>query len=236
MSELTKEQYEELPDFAKEQYVEDGEGFSHKGMLKVKQTANDLDSKWKQAQTQLSEFEAQKLEAIEKAKAEAMEKARTKGDAAEIEKQYQEQIDDLKSRSESRINELTGKLDELTGQIKAGKRNELVSDLAAELATDTGGRAFKRLISDRIDVNAETGKVVFLDDEGRATSLSLEEFKAEIKQDASFAPLLKTTVVTTGGGLLNGPGNGGRATSKADIGGDKNSRAAYFASKFNLPN
>ena len=71
----------------------------------------------------------------------------------------------------------------------------------------------KRLIKDRIQVDPETDEVTYLDEQGRATSLDKETFIAELKKDVMFMPLIKSDVVTNGGGNANGS-NGGRAPEK----------------------
>ena len=100
----------------------------------------------------------------------------------------------------------------MANQIKTEKRSAVVSDLA-ELATDKGRAAFKKLIASRIDVDAETGKVTYLNDNGSASSLDLAGFKAELLKDDSLSPLLKGDVVTTGGGNAQGS-TGGSASVK----------------------
>jgi hypothetical protein len=92
--------------------------------------------------------------------------------------------------------------------IKTEKRNSVVSDLASELATDAGSKAFKMLIASRIDVDPETGKITFLNDDGSASSLDFAGFKSEIQKDKTYTALLKATVSTNGGGLLNGNSGG----------------------------
>lgn len=231
MSELTKEQFEELPEFAKEQYVEDGEGYSHKGMLKVKQTANDLDTKLKDISSKLDSFEEEKKAEIEKARKEALEQARSKGDVKAIEERYQQQLDDLEKRSNETVKQYEERLEKMSQAIKTDRKNAVVSELS-EMATDKGRKAFKALVSSRVDIDPETGKAIFLDDEGRATSLDMKGFMAEIKKDEAFTPLVQADVTTNGGGKVKTGNDWGRASSKKPEISDKEARKAYFRERF----
>ncbi|AXQ65844.1 MAG: putative capsid scaffold protein [Caudoviricetes sp.] len=96
----------------------------------------------------------------------------------------------------------------MTNQIKTEKRSSIVADLAASMATDKGSKAFKALIASRIDIDAESGKVTYLNEDGSASSLDLAGFKAELMKDDSLSPLLKADIVTNGGGNLNGNNDG----------------------------
>ena len=232
MPELNKEQFEELPEFIKAQYVPDDDGYSHKGMLKVKQTANDLDSKLKDLNTKLETFEDAKKAEIEKARTEALEQARSKGDVKAIEERYQQQMEDLAKRLEDTENEYKSRLEKLTTTVKAEKKNAIISELS-EMATDKGKKAFKALVKSRVDVDAETGKAIFLDDDGRATSLDLKGFMAEIKKDDAFAPLIMADVTTNGAGKVKTGNDWGRASGKPELS-DKEARRQHFREKFNL--
>ena len=48
MADLTIEQFEQLPEFLRNDYTEVNGAYKHAGMIKVKQTANDLDAKLKE--------------------------------------------------------------------------------------------------------------------------------------------------------------------------------------------
>jgi len=160
MSKLTKEQYEDLPDYAKEAFVQDGEEYVPVKDAKLKQTLDDLDGKYKSAdqrakelEERLNGYEEDKKKEIEQARAEALEKARTNGDVKAIEERYQQQLADMKKRSEESEHQYKERLETLEKQIKADKRNSIVSDLSAELAHDKAHKAFKALISSRIDID-----------------------------------------------------------------------------------
>ena len=205
MADLTQEQFEQLPDFVKGDYEQDGDVYKHAGFLKVKRTANELDAKLKETSGRLSEYEQKQSERQAEAERKALEKLKAEG-----------KVDEILADAERRIGETTKqfneRIDRMANQIKTEKRSAVVSDLA-ELATDKGRAAFKKLIASRIDVDAETGKVTYLNDDGSASSLDLAGFKAELLKDDSLSPLLKGDVVTTGGGNAQGS-TGGSASVK----------------------
>jgi hypothetical protein len=188
---------------------------------KLKDSLNGLDSK-------LKEFEKNEQAKLEAARAEALEKLKKEGKVDEILADAERRIGETKAQYEER-------LQRMTTAIKTEKRSALVADLASELATDSGSKAFKRLVADRIDVDPETGKVTFLNDDGSASSLDFAGFKAELLKDDSFAPLLKAGIVTKGGGNAQGSTGAGGASSVGNLGGSRAEREAALARKFKLP-
>jgi hypothetical protein len=213
MSDYTQEQFDQLPDFAKADFVKDGDVYRHGGFLKVKKTADGLDQKFREANDRISSIEASKAEEIEAAKAAALEQARTKGDVTAIEKRYQEQMADLEKRNADALKEREAKIEGLVSASKNSAIGAMVSDLSG-LATDDGREAFKRLIRNRIDYNPETGQTIYLDDSGSATSLDFIGFKAETLKDPLFKSLLKADSPTNGGGQVGGSGNASGAQPK----------------------
>jgi len=197
VADLTAEQFEQVPDFLKADYVQEGEVYRHASDLKVGKLKSSLDG----LDAKLREFEKGEQAKIEAAQAAALEKLKKEG-----------KVDEILADAERRIGETTkqyeARLERMSNQIKTEKRSALVSDLAAELATEKGSRAFKALVQSRIDVDAETGKVTFLNDDGSASSLDLNGFKAELMKDDSLSPLLKADLVTQGGGNANGNAGG----------------------------
>lgn len=225
MADLTAEQFEQVPDFLKADYVQDGEVYRHASDLKVGKLKSSLDG----LDAKLREFEKGEQAKIEAAQAAALEKLKKEG-----------KVDEILADAERRIGETTKQFSErierMTNQIKTEKRSALVADLAAELATDKGSRAFKALVQSRIDVDAETGKVTFLNDDGSASSLDLNGFKAELIKDDSLSPLLKADLVTQGGGKVNGSNGDGRTSfGKGNMGGTRDERKAAIAAKYKLP-
>lgn len=237
MSELTQEQYEELPDYAKDAFAQEGDKYIPAKDAKLKGTLNEMDGKYKSAEKRaqelegkLSEYEKTQQAAIEKAKADALEEARKTGDVTA----FEQQMEDLKKRHGETLAERDARIESMSTNIKTEKKNAIVSDLSAEMAVGGGETAFKLLISSRIDIDPETGKKTYLNADGSASSLDDAGFKAEIKKDPAFSRLIKADVTTSGGGNLNGSGNGGGAPVTGKANGTKAERAQYFAKKFNL--
>lgn len=232
MDALTKEQYEQLPDFVKSEYVQTDDGYKHGGVVKLKESLNNLDTKYKETEGRLSEFEQKQKEAIEAAQREAYEKAKKEGNIDEIEKRYQEQLEDAQKRVGETETQYKERLEKLTNGIKSEKINSIVADLAGELATDSGREAFKQLAKSLVDYDPEQTKTIFKGLDGSATSLDLEGFKADLKKNPVFAPLLKADVTAQGGGMANGNSNGSaEGKPKANMGGNKSERVAAIKQK-----
>lgn len=233
MADLTQEQFEVLPDFVKQDYQQDGEVYRHSAEFKaakLKSSLDGLDSKLKETSGKLTEYEQKQAERQAEAERKALEKLKAEG-----------KVDEILADAERRIGEtqkqFTERLERMSNQIKTEKRSALVSDLAAEMATDKGSKAFKALIVSRIDVDAESGKVTFLNDDGSASSLDLAGFKVELLKDDSLSPLLKADVTTFGGGNVKGSNGDGRTSfGKGNFGGTREERKAAIAAKFKLPN
>lgn len=202
---------EQVPEDQRENYIEsefdDKKGFQHKQVVslvnalkKEREEKAHVKGKWEEHERK----EAERLTEIER---QAYEKAKKDGNFTEIEKRLNQQLEDEKRRSGETTKQFQERIEKMANQIKTEKRSAVVSDLS-EMATDKGRAAFKRLVASRIDVDAETGKVTFLNDDGSASSLDLAGFKAEISQDETLSPLLKSDVVTSGGGKANGSTDG----------------------------
>jgi len=226
------ESLEKVPEDWRDQFVEvevDGKkGYQDKDSLALKQLAFNVKEENKTVKSRLSEFEKQQAEKLAEAERKALEKLKAEGKTDEI-------VADLERRHGESIKQFQERIDKMTGAIKAEKRSAVVADLASELATETGSKAFKRLVASRIDVDPETGKVTFLNDDGGASSLDLAGFKAELLKDDSFAPLLKGNVTTTGGGKANGSTGAGGASTVGNLGGTRDERVAALAKRFKLP-
>lgn len=235
MSTLTKEQFEQVPDFLKSQYEQDGDNYvsiESKKVASLKESMNGLDAKYKGVESKLSEFEKEQEAKIEAARKEAMEQARSKGDVEAIEKRYQEQMADLEKRvrQEERDSVLT--------EIKQERAQEKAQSIAAQIANQEArdpdsARALETLLGRFVQYDVDTGKEIYLDESGSATSLDRKGFIAEVLKNPMYKGLLKSGIVTNGGGNVNGSGSGS-ATSKANMGGSREERAAAIAKKFNL--
>jgi len=221
MSELTQEQYDELPEYAKDAFAQDGDVFIPAKDAKLKSTLNDVDGKYKTTAKELEELrgklsaiEQEKLDAIEKAKKEALEDAKNKGDKSDAIELYEQQIQDLRDRTELEKTELKTQLEKLQGSIYSEKKAKILADLRSEIGINKYAKSFNRLVGDRISIDADTGKPVFLNEDGSATSLDLNGFKEELLKDEELEPYVKATVVTTGGGRAKGSNQSGAVITK----------------------
>lgn len=153
-------------------------------------------------------LEQSKAADIEKARADALEEAKTKGDVAEIEKRYKEQMDDLAKRAkEEGKNEATKEFKLSQAKDKA---KSLALRLAADIAVDSDSReTLEELLQKFVTVDAESGKEVYLNSDGTASSLGYDAFKAELAKQPRYARLVKAELATSGGGNANGGAGGG---------------------------
>lgn len=214
MPDLNKEQFDQLPEFIRDDYTEVDGVYKHAGMMKVKQTANDLDAKLKtrdQEYNSLNErmngFEQQKQSDIDAAKAEALKDAKTQGDVDAIEKLHREQMADLETRVEERTR--TAVATETAQARAVEKANTAAARIAGDCAIDKEARELlEEAISKRIKPD-ESGNVIFHNEDGTASSLDESGFIAEILASKRYKRLTKASPTTTGGGMLNGGGNGG---------------------------
>jgi len=215
MPEITTEQFEQLPDFIKGDYQQDGENYVHVGELKsraLKGSLNDLDSKYKDVSSKLQGIEAKQAEAIEQARTAALEEARTKGDVKAIEERYQQQMADLEQRVREEAK------NEAASEFRASAAKEKAKGIAATIGAQLGidaedGETIAMLISGRVEIDPETGKEIYRDANGSATSLDRSGFIAEIKKEPRMKRLIKGEVPTSGAGKVNGS-TGNQAASK----------------------
>ena len=217
MSTLTEEQYNQVPEFLKDDYEKDGDSFIHKGLKKVKQTANSLDEKSKQTAKELAEareelntFKQEKEQALKDKRDKELENAEDKGDVKAIKERYEQQMEDLKKRvAEETRNEVTT---EFTSKLAAEKEETIISDFSGELAkTANAARTLKIVLKGRVKIDPSTGKETYFDANGSALSVDKVGFLADLKKDVTIEDLIKADFITTGGGKVDGS-NGGRTT------------------------
>ncbi|WP_277761492.1 hypothetical protein [Pseudomonas sp. A34-9] len=167
-------------------------------------------------------------EAEEAARLEREELARKSGNVEELERSWTEKF----TRREA---ELTGTLEQeratLSGQIRDLTVGRTATDIASALAVQGSAKALLPHIERRLSVEQRDGKpvVVVLDAQGKLSAATLDELKAEIANDAAFAPLIAGSKASGGG--AGGAGSGGGAP-KGKIGGTKEERTAAIASRF----
>ncbi|WP_460410432.1 MULTISPECIES: hypothetical protein [unclassified Pseudomonas] len=167
-------------------------------------------------------------EAEDAARLEREEAARKSGNVEELERSWTEKF----TRREA---ELNGMLEQergtLSGQIRDLTVGRTATDIASALAVQGSAKALLPHIERRLSVEQREGKpvVVVLDAQGKLSAATLDELKAEIANDAAFAPLIAGSKASGGG--AGGAGGGGGA-AKGKIGGTKEERQAAIASRF----
>lgn len=175
------ESLDKLPEDLRGDFVESEfngkKGFQHKDTIALANSLKNAKAERDQYRTKATEYETQMSEAekraqerIEEAKRKALEDARSKGDVEAIEKRYQEQMADLEKRTEER----TRKAVETEFKSKEAKQKQ--ASLAKELGLQYGvdkdaADTIRELLEKRIQIDAETGKEIYLDENGGATSL-----------------------------------------------------------------
>jgi hypothetical protein len=196
VADLTAEQFEQVPEFLKGDFEQFGEVYRHKTEGKVNTLKQSLDS----LDVKLKERERMESEKLRDAEAKALERLKKEGKTDEIIADYEKRLGETQKQFEERINKMVA-------AAKNDKRAAIVADLSAELATDNGKKTFARLVESRIDYDPETGKTIFLNEDGSASSLDLAGFKAEISNSDLYAPVLKAKV--NSGGFARGSNNNG---------------------------
>lgn len=206
---LTKEQFDQLPDFVKGDYEQEGDSFRPvaEGKLTVlKGKMNELDGKFKTTDSQLKEILAKHEDDRTKSEQAALERLKKEGKIDEILADHERRANESKAQYEARI-------EKMANSIKTKERSLVVGEVAKELKVfDDSGKLFSKMIQDRIDVDPETGKITFLDEAGGATSLDKAGFIAELAKDAAYDRLRQASVST--GGHANGSNSTGGGAAK----------------------
>lgn len=153
----------------------------------------------------LAELKANKTkarEAEEAARIAAEEAARKSGDTEALDRSWNEKHTKALTEKEQTLAALQSQVHALTVGATAAR-------LAGELAVQGSAGVLQRLIEPRLSMEIREGKpvVVVLDNEGRPTALTPEEFKNEITSDAALAPLVAGSKAT-GGGAAGSKGGG----------------------------
>jgi len=238
------ESLEKLPEELRGDFVESEfngkKGFQHKDTIALANSLKNAKAERDQYRTKATEYESQMSEAetraqerIEEAKRKALEEARSKGDVEAIEKRYQEQMADLEKRTEDRVRKEVDA--EYKGKEAKQKQRSLARELGLKYGVDNDSAdTISELLEKRIQVDAVTGKEIYLDENGGATSLDRAGFEKEFFSSPRVIRLVKADVATSGGGMANGNNGAGGASSGGNFGGNRSEREAAIARKFNL--
>lgn len=211
---------DELPEDARELYEEgtnqDGEqGFVHKevsslvsALNKQKQTLKENSEGYKSLQEQLEKFEQEKKAAVEEAKQKALEEAKSKGDVEALEKRLTEQAEDKvnRAREEARL-EAMKEFEHKQAELKA--ESELQSIITKLKPLDDESEELLMLKLKTMQ-RVEDGKIIYLNDDGKASSLDAKSFAEELIKADKFTNLRLGVRSATGGGFVGG-NNGGKA-------------------------
>jgi len=206
---LTAEQFEQLPDFVKTDYVEHEGSYVPQAELKVKglkSSLDNLDAKYKDIESKMTAAEQQKAADIQAARDKALAEAESKGDVKAIKERYEQQMADLRTRVEAETRQaVTKELSQKQAETKAAGIAEAIA--YGNGATETAKKSLKKLLADRVKVDAETGKEYFLDDNGGALSVNRAEFEKLLANE--YPDLVKFTPPTQGAGGGSGNSGGG---------------------------
>lgn len=221
MADLTQEQFEQLPDFVKDDYQEVDGVYKHAGVLKMKGTLNDLDAKLKERDSKLDEFgqklssfEQSKREEIEQARKAALEEAKTSGDVEAIEKRYREMLEDQAKRiKEEARSEVEKEFTVKSAKERAELELKEIVNLMNPVDDDAADLMLARLKSQQ-EVT-EDGKILYLGADGGATTLDKKGFAKEQIESKKFDRLRKADLPADGAGMATGS-NGGGASGESD--------------------
>jgi len=157
----------------------------------------------------LAELKANKTkarEAEEAARIAAEENARKSGDTEALDRSWTE-------KHTAALAEKDGTLSALQAQVHSLTVGATAARLAGELAVQGSAAVLQQIIEPRLSMELREGKptVVVLDAERRPTALTVEEFKAQLFNDAALAPLIASSRAS-GGGATGGKGGGAAKT------------------------
>ena len=157
----------------------------------------------------LAELRANKTkarEAEEAARIAAEDAARKSGDTEALDRSWQE-------KHTAALAEKDGTLSALQAQVHALTVGATAARGAGELAVQGSAAVLQQIIEPRLSMELREGKptVVVLDAERRPTALTVEEFKTQLFNDASLAPLIASSRAS-GGGATGGKGGGAAKT------------------------
>ena len=210
-------QYEDqsaIPEELKDSFVEFKDGdktvFLHKDVAEAKREAFRFKGDLTQAQQKQQEA-LERLERLEKA--EQARQAELEAKELEAKKQngqHEEILEHFKAQAEKEKQELQQQLAELQNSVKAEKKAAIVSDLSS-CGTPETKAVLSRLINLDLDFS-ESGEIVVLQD-GKATSLSLDEYKAKLPE---LYPSLVGEVHGKGGVAKGGALGSGAAKKPED--------------------
>lgn len=204
---LVYESESDLPEEGREDFVKFKEGdkevYMHKDLAEERKQRYRLQGDLTQTKNQLDEFKG-KLTDYERKQQEIEEAERKKREQSLKENnQHDEIIEDLKKRLNETENHWKERYNEAIGQLRGTKKESLVNSIVGEYATDKTRRELKRLVSLDLEFD-EKGDFVVLGEDGKATSMTVDEYREKIGE--LYPSLVKS--VTSSGGNANGGSTG----------------------------
>ena len=208
---LQYETLDDVPEDLKESFVEFKEGdktlFLHKDLADTKRefyrTKGDL------TQAQRKQQEAlERLQALEDAENKRQRELEEKDlESKQKNGQYEEILNDFKTKAQQREEELKRQLDELNSNVRNEKKSAVVSELSS-LGTEHTRDALKRLIALDLDFGDDGSLIVM--ENGKASSTTIAEYKAKLKD------LYPSLVGESHGKGGQGKGGNGSLTQKSN--------------------
>jgi hypothetical protein len=209
----TQEQYDSLPEWMQKELVKDGDVYKHAGFLKVKKTSDSKDEETRRIADELAQYKAAEATRKAEAEREGYERAIKEGNIDELQKRYQQQLEDEKRRS----GESEKQFKERMAKLAQKEQRALAVQIAAKYAIDEDSQdLLVDALMRQIQVDVENDTTVFLDATGSALSVDRTGFEAEFLKTPRYQRLLKADVTTTGGGKTNG-NNRDSASKKPEV-------------------
>lgn len=218
---LTKEEYEELSDKAKQAFVLDGDEYIPVKDSKLKSTLDGVNGKYRTAEQEakelrerLAQFEQQKIADLAAEREKALEEARTKGDVKAIEERYQQQVADVERQTAERVRAEV--LKEVAAEKAKDRKSALIAELSMIGVDEDAREAVAYMLAMHVDVDPETGKEFYLDENGGAMAVDKKGAIEAFKKMRKFRRLVDSGVTTKGTPNATGSGGGGAAQRKFD--------------------
>lgn len=238
---LVTESLEAIPEEWKENYEEkDGKFNLRNGAAAVraknreKQASQEKDIAMKALEDRLKTIESQRQEEQNKLSAEKerleMEAAKKSGDWTNVEKSYQDKLEQAAKDKESALSEANGIISKLTvGQASQQLANDLFGKNASLMLPHIQSRL-------QPEINGTEAIVRVLDETGKPSALTIDELKTEFQNKSEFAPFILGSEAS-GGGSNGGSSRGGSANSSKTFKGDlSTAKASDLVAHINAKN
>lgn len=232
---LEVEKLDIIPEQFRGDYVEKKDGekvtFIHRAFVASKENTEKLKGRLADYDTLKAKLQAIEDERAKEAREREERKLKGLRDANDYEallKLEQEKTQDLERRSGETVKQYQDRLKAANDKLAKKAVDSAIGELAT-LAHDDHKAAFTRLVKSQVTYDAESDKYTFLDDDGGATSLDLQGFKAHIASSKVYAGLIKAETSKGGHGENSRNAGGGRVITRAAFDAmGANERAAFF--------